>query len=77
MISSNQPPGVTGFEVGPASSPTITVPHGVQRTGSHDVIPVRIVSTTPSERRTRCSVDDDRAHPFRPAARSRRDATGQ
>jgi hypothetical protein len=45
----------TGFEVGPASSPTITVPHGVQRTGSHDVIPVRIVSTTPSERRTRCT----------------------
>ena len=44
-ISINQPSA--------ASSPKRIVPHGVLRTGSPDVVPLRIVSTSPSARRIR------------------------
>src|SRR6266851_633011 len=46
MISMSQP-------VLPFSSPTMMVPHGVRLEGSHEMVPVRIVSTVPSSRRTR------------------------
>ncbi len=46
-ISSSQP-------VVPFSSPAITVPQGVARTGSQALVPVRMVSTAPSESRIRC-----------------------
>ena len=40
----------------PFSSPTVTVPHGVARTGSHDVRPeAMIVSGTPVARLMRCT----------------------
>jgi len=35
------------------SSPTMIVPQGVRWAGSHEVVPVRIVSTSPSDRRMR------------------------
>src|SRR5215475_4232106 len=39
----------------PFSSPNKTVPHGVARTGSHELMPVAIVVASPEARLIRCS----------------------